>query len=142
MDMLSKLLGVALGVIAVGVAAHFIFDPFYEDAVNTGRMWNVVNWFMAFGVVVALIVNYLRKRALGGSEPDGPTTREYMEVNLVFWAAIMLALWFFWNWFDDLTTGEGPQGDGRLLIWSLINPLFVVVAGITSLHLWRGGSRQ
>ena len=140
--MLSKLLGVALGVIAVGVAAHFILDPFYEDAVNTGRMWNVVNWFMAFGVVVALIVNYLRKRALGGSGPDGPTTREYMEVNLVFYVTIMLALWFFWNWFDDLTIGEGPQSDGRLLIWSVINPLFVVVAGITSLHLWSGGSRQ
>ena len=59
---------IAIGLMAVSivVAAHFILTPFYQDIMDIGRMWNVLNWFMAVAAVIALIVNYHRYRVTDG----------------------------------------------------------------------------
>ena len=62
--MLKKPLSLVLGLLAIGVLLHFVFAPFYEDLVDTGRMWDVVNWFMAVGVILTLAVPALAGRAL------------------------------------------------------------------------------
>ena len=45
-------------------------------------------------------------------------------------------MWFFWNWFDDLTVADGAQSDTRLVLWAFIDPLYVLVACVTSCTLW------
>ena len=45
-----------------------------------------------------------------GRGADG-VTREYMEVNLALYVAAFLSIWFFWNWFDDLTVADGVQSE-------------------------------
>ena len=54
-------------------------------------------------------------------------------------ASLVLVIWFLWNWFDDLTVASGSQSDVRLIMWSIIDPLFVLVTGATGLHVWRFG---
>ena len=142
MDMVKRLLAVFLVAIAFVVAAHFMVSPLYEDAVDVGQVWDVINWFMAVGVVAALIVHYLRKRALDRRGPDGSIDRAYVEVNLSLYASIVLVLWFFWNWFDNLATGAESQGQTHLFFWTFVDPLFVLIAGTTGCCLWRSASRQ
>ena len=133
------LVAAGLMLVSVVVAAHFILSPFYQDTMDIDRMWFVLNWFMAVAVVIALIVNYHRFKATGGDSGDGPVDRQYLRVSVALFASLTLVIWFFWNWFDDLTVASGSQSDTRLVMWAFIDPLFVLVTGATGLHVWRFG---
>ena len=136
MGLVKKLLAVFLGVVALVVAVHFMFSSFYRELVDTGAIWNVLNWLMAVGLVIALIVSFHHKRTLDRRGAAGDVTREYLEVNLIFYVTVVLVLWFFWNWSNDLVSVE-PQGQTQRNIWVWINPLFVPIAAVTALRLWR-----
>ena len=116
---------------AAAVLFHFVLSPFYEDAPDSLSLWHVLNWFMAFGVLIALAVTYLHKRDTG---PDADTNT-FVCVNAAFYAPAALAILFFWNWVDDLTVGE--DGQTRRLFWVIINTLFVLLLGVLSAHLWK-----
>ena len=66
-------------------------------------------------------------------------TRAYLEVNLAFYASIVLALWWFWNWFYSLFPENEPEVFGLIHLewWAFINPLMAPVLGATGFHLWR-----
>ncbi len=132
MEMLRKPLSLILGLIAIAVLVHFVLSPFYEDSLDVDSVWTVLNWFMAFGIVVTLAATYVHKRGLA---TDGSGTNTYIWVNLVFYAAAVLAILFFWNWFDDLTVGEDGQSQTRLIFWVVIDVLFIMLMGTVSAHL-------
>jgi hypothetical protein len=98
---------------------------------------------MAFSVLVALIVNIARKRAVGNGETDSPITREYLEANVAFYASLLLAPWFFTNFLtydfflDNLPSAAIAAKD---VWWEFIDGLFVLVTGSTGCHLWRSAS--
>lgn len=140
MNALLRLLAVLFGALATVVTVQFILSPFYQDAVDIGQAWSYVNYMMAFGVSAGLIVHYLRKRAL--SRPAASLSREYLEVNVAFYLSVLLALCFFWNWFDDLTVGADGQNTVHLIMWTFVNPLFVMISGHTGIQLWRRASSQ
>ncbi len=134
MEALRKPLAVILGLIAFAVLFHFLLSPFYEDALDVISVWHVINWFMAFGIIVTLALAYLHKR---GARADDTDTNEYICVNVAFYAAAALAILFFWNWFDDLTAGEDGQSPNRGIFWVVINTTFIILVGAVSAHLWR-----
>ena len=124
---------------AAAVLLHFVLSPFYEDALDSLSLWHVLNWFMAFGVLIALAVTYLHKRDTG---PDADAdTNTFVCVNVAFYAAAALAILFFWNWVDDLTVGEDGQSQTRRLFWVIINTLFVLLLGALSAHFWKDNAR-
>ena len=137
METIRKPLSVVLGLVALAVLVHFVFNPFYEDAVDAISVWHVLNWCMAVGVIITLALTYVRMRSLG-TDSD---TNMYVCVNVAFYAAVVLAILFFWNWFDDLTVGEEGQSQTRGFFWVIINVMFVVLVGTVSAHLWRGDRR-
>ena len=98
----------------------------------------MLNWFMAFGVLAALVITYLHKREVGADSD----TNSFICANAAFYAAAFLAILFFWNWFDDLTVGEDGQGQTRRNFWVVIDALFVIIVGAISTHLWREPSRD
>ena len=125
MATLRKPLSVVLGLMAAAVLFHFVFGPFYEDALDSDSVWTVLNLFMALGIVLALAITYLHKKDTG---PDADTNA-FICVNVAFYAAATLAILFFWNWFDDLTVGEEGQSQTRRFFWVFINTLFVILLG-------------
>ena len=136
--MVYRLIAVILGVVATGVALHFVFETFYDEVIDTGQVWDVINWFMAVALLAALAVNYCLKRGLdAGGAGRSTVCRDYLAVNLGLYASIILALLFFWNWFDNLTIGPEEQSTLRLYIWTLVDPVFAVVIGTTACRLWR-----
>lgn len=139
MHILNRPLSLLLGLLALGVLLHFVLTPFYEDVVDTGKMWDIINWFMAVGVILTLAVTCARRKGAGGSGQD---TNGYLCVTVAFYAAAVLAVLFFWNWFDSLTAGEEGQSQTRRNYWAVIDTLFVVLLGSVSAHLWKDGSRS
>ena len=137
MYFLVKLAGLAFWLLATGVALHFVFSAFYDDLVDVSEVWEIIDWFMAVGTVLALMVHYARKRMTDSQNGYGQISREYLEVNAAVYASVLLTLWFFWNWFDLLTTGRAGQDTVNSIIWTLVDPLFVIVMGVTGCYLWR-----
>ncbi len=139
MAILKRVLAVAHIVLAFAVGMNWIATPIYHDGSVDYPVWTFLSYFMAPAVLIALIVNLLSKRALDREEADGSLTRQYFEVNLAFYASIVLALWYYWNFFGTLfpETESAAVGLIHLEMWSLIDPLFVLVVGVTGFRLWR-----
>ena len=145
MLMVKKILAVALMIVAAAVAIHFIFSPFYpdEDFFDINRMWGVLDVGMAVSVLVMLVFNYSRKRAYDASAPEGGSvTRQYLELNVLLYATIVLGIMFFWNWFDYLDGGQQVQNEMRLTFWGFIDPLLSVTIGVTGCNLWRSADAE
>ena len=138
METLRRPLALVLGLMSVVVLFHFLFNPFYEDTLDSGSIWQVLNWVMAVGIIITLALTYARKRE-GGADDD---TNTYICVNVAFYAAAVLAILFFWNWFDSLTAGEDGQSPTRGYYWVIVNTLFIVLLGTVSAHLWKDSGQD
>ena len=134
METVKKPLALVLGIVPVGVLLHFVFNPFYENLIDVVSIWNVINWFMAFAVIVTVAATYIHKKNVRDDT--------YMRLwfNLTFHAAAVLAILFFWNWFDDLTVGEEGQSQTHRIFWVIIDTLFVILTATVSVRLWKGPS--
>ena len=140
MSALKRILGFVLVVTAVVVGINWVITPIHHDGSPQYPVWKVVNWFIAFSVVVTLIANIARKRAVGSDGADSPITREYLEANVAFYASLLLAPWFFTNFltYDFFIDNIPAAGiEAKDVWWEFIDGLFVLVAGSTGCHLWR-----
>lgn len=139
MGILKRVLAVIHIVLAIAVGLNWIATPLYHDGSDSYPVWEFLNYFMAVTVLVALIVNFLSKRALDREKSDGSLNKPYFEANLAFYASIVLALWYYWNFFGSLfpETESAAVGLIHLEMWTLINPLFVLTTGVTGFRLWR-----
>ena len=140
--MLNRIGATVLLLVSLAVAIHFVFGSLYAEAVDVIGVWAVLDWLMAAGILIALVVHFTAKQAMDREAAGDSVTRRYVEENLIFYATVFIALWFFWNWFDFLTSGDEPQGTTNLVNWMLIDPLIAVVLGVTSLRLWRDASGE
>ena len=114
-------------VMAAAVGIHFIITTLYHPGGDEPfTAWQVMNWFMAVSVIIALGLSFVRKRRL---ESD-PNWRDYLETNLTFYGSLLLALWFFWNWFGVFS------GQDSGTFWAFVNPLFVIVVGSLGFRMW------
>ena len=135
MAMVNKALGVYLLLTALAVAALLIITPLIHDGSDSYPLWEILNYFMAAGVVVVLVANFLEKRrqdAEGANDLGG---------SLVFYGAIVLTMLFFWEWFWTLNP-DSETGNAALshtVYFPLVDALYTVLALTTGRCLWRAG---
>ena len=138
MDVVKRLLAGFLVLVAVAVVLNLILTPVYHDGSPEYPVWRILNWFMAVGAFVTLVVGYLRRRALGSGEAS---TLEYLRTSMAYYGAIVLVMLFFWEWFwtlnPDSETGDAVTS--HLIYFPIVNALFVVVSLTTARHLWNDG---
>ena len=141
MDLAKRALAVFLVVTAIAVVLNLILTPVYHDGSAEYPVWKILNWFMAAGVLVALVVSVLRRRA-----PAEAGTLEYVRTSVTFYGAIVLTMLFFWGWLwtlnPDSETGEAVTS--HMVYFPLVDALFVVLALTTGRYLWNdaGGSEE
>ena len=58
MDIVRKTIAAYLVITGVGVAVHLAVTPLYHDGSPDYPVWEIVNYFMAVGVVIVLAVGY------------------------------------------------------------------------------------
>ena len=132
MTAVHRIAAIYLSISALAVLVHFIFSPFYQDSVDVGLVWDVLDAVMAVGILAMLAYTYVHKLRLA----DDASTVAQACACTVLYASATLALLFFWNWFDDLVSG-GDQSATRNIFWPVINTLYILLAGSVGKRLWR-----
>lgn len=136
MDLVKRILAVFLVATGIAVAALLIATPLFHDGSPDYPVWEALNWFMAAGVLIVLIVSYLRKHAGGSGEP---AVTEYLRLNLVYYGAIALTMLFFWEWFwllnPDSETGEAVTS--HIVYFPLVDALYTALTLSVGRRLWR-----
>lgn len=135
MDALRRAVGVLLLLTAAIVGIYFVVDqlevlPF---------LWAELNYLMTVAIVLGLIFAYLRKRSLEAAGLDRIVTRRYLEANILFYGFLLVAMLFFWNWFDRLIDDE-PQGIHRNIVWIIVDTVGPLLWGALGMFLLRGAN--
>ncbi len=131
----TRLLALYLILTGLAVAVYFIAVSWqYPGAdqpypVEPYPVWEVLHWFMAAAILIALLSVFAVKLRLG----PGEAVREHLSVNALFYALLGVGLLFFRSW-PSLLRG----GDYDLFVWGSINMVLPVVLAAVGMRLWRG----
>ena len=136
MDLLKRILAVYLVATGVAAAVLLIATPLFHDGSPDYPIWKILNWFMAAGVLIVLVVSFLRKHV---READELIVTEYLRLNLVYYGAIVLTMLFFWEWFwtlnPDSETGEAVTS--HMVYFPLVDALYTALAISVGRRLWK-----
>ena len=141
MDVLRMLLALVLVFCAIAVSLQFVLGPLYSDIGQAElAVWYYLDMLMAFSIAATLLVQLQRKRAADRIRGDS-LNRERLEANVMFFLSLLVAIWFFRNWFDFLSSNPiGDQSVATLVIWYILDPLLIILVGLTGIRLWRASA--
>ena len=135
----TRLIALYLMLTGLAVAVYFIAVSWQysgEDQpypVEAYPAWEVLHWFMAAAILVALVATFARKLRLG----PGDGVREHLAVNALFYALLGVGLLFFRSWPSLLRGGEYD-----LFVWGSINMVLPVALAAVGVRLWRAGGTE
>ena len=140
MDMLKKIIGFLLIVVAAVVAIHTVVEPLYHASSETqpyAPLWNILDPIMAVAIVLTIIFGFIRKRDACNAEETN-VTREFLSANVVFYGIIFVGIMFFWNWFNLLSPAFTAVGaDAVSLAWIIIDAALPLLLGAMGMHLFK-----
>ena len=139
MDALKRVFAVVLGLCALAVAGHYILSPLYTDSARAAlAIWYYLDILMAVSLLIALAFQGQNLRAANAGGDGNGLSREKLTANALFYVTLLVALWFFRNWFDLLTSNPpGSQSVATQMVWDLIDGLLPILLGSTAIRLWR-----
>ena len=139
MDALKRIFAVILGLCAVAVAGHYILSPLYTDSARAAlALGYYLDILMAVSLLIALAYQGQNLRADNAGGDGNGLSRKRLEANALFYVTLLVALWFFRNWFDLLTANPpGSQSIATQMVWDLIDGLLPIVLGITAVLIWQ-----
>ena len=97
--MVKTALSVYLMFMALLVGLYFVAAPIIHGDTDEFPIWEVINYFMAIAVVIALAASLMHKRAMESLGRAVDVT-QFLRINIAFYSALWLSLWFFWKWFE------------------------------------------
>ena len=111
-----------------------MLGPLYSDIGQAElAVWYYLDMLMAFSIAATLLVQLQRKRSADRIRGDS-LNRERLEANVMFFLSLLVALWFFRNWFDFLASNPiGDQSVATIVIWYILDPLLVILVGLTGI---------
>ena len=133
MDWIKRVFGYVHLILGLVVAAQFVLSEVYSDDA-AGDVWDILNYFMAIGVIAALVFSYLRAR-----DADKSDLQEWVASSAMLIASAALFLLYFEQWFA-LTVFEDADdviGEYRSIIWIAVDVMFPIVNIIVGSYLLR-----
>ena len=133
MDLIKRAFGYIHIILGLAVAVQFLASEIYDgDAV--GQVWEILNYFMAIGVIAALVFSYLRSR-----EADRSDMPEWIASSVMLIASAALFLMYFEQWFAwTVFKDAGDElGESRSMVWIMIDVMFPIVNIIVGSYLLR-----
>ena len=122
---------------SIVVAVQFLAWRLYDS----GAVWEIVNYVSLVAIALAFYFNLDRKRKSDGSI-DGSINREYLESNVMYFATMVLAALFLFNWLNLLVNGASEVGEEVMhdVVWVVVDVLIILVSGATGGYLLRSSS--
>ena len=132
MAIVMRIVAAYLVLLAVVVALNFIATPLYHPGGDEPfTVWEVLNWFMAVGIVITIAIAYAGKRTVDSD--NSADIKQYLGASVLFYASAIVFLAFFWNWFSNLSPNNTPDG----LVWVFVDATMPLVAGVAGCRLWQ-----
>ncbi len=147
MDIIKKIVGIILLIVAVVVAVHTIVEPLYFDSSQSGSgysegVWAIINPLSAITVILGIIFGYMRKRDADAAD-ETAVTREFLTANTIFFGFLFIGIMFFWNWFNLLSPAFNAIGpDTVSLTWIIIDAGLPILAAVLGVHLLLAGTDE
>lgn len=128
--LVERVIGAYLALVAVVVLAQFVAWPLYVDdhAEAADDTWLILNWFMAAGLVLMLVLTCKAKQSCDAEADD----RQWIRANAMFYLTVLVAIAFVPNWF---AAAWGTEGNGT--IWHIIDTVLPVLFLVQSRRLLR-----
>ena len=135
MQALRRTIGVAQILVSLVVAVQFIAWRLYDS----GEVWAILDYVMFVAILLAFYFNLERKRKSDASG-ESSITREYLESNVMYFATMILAALFLFNWLNLLVNGAMAVGEEVMhdVVWVVVDIMIIVVSGATGGYLLRG----
>ena len=135
MAAIRRIVGAGLILVSLVVAVQFIMWRLYDS----GEVWAILDYVMLVAIALAFYFNLERKRKSDASGDRG-ITREYLESNVMYFATMVLAALFLFNWLNLLVNGASPVGEEVMhdVVWVVVDIMIIVVSGATGGYLLRG----
>ncbi len=135
MQALRRTIGVAQILVSLVVAVQFIAWRLYDS----GDVWAILDYIMFVAILLAFYFNLERKRKSDASGESG-ITREYLESNVLYFATMILAALFLFNWLNLLVNGAKLVGEEVMhdVVWVVVDIMIIVISGATGGYLLRG----
>ena len=136
MGIVKRLIAVYLILTAAAVALLLAGTPLIHDGSEEYPLWQMLNWFMAAGVVIAVVANVWRWME---RDPNETNAVEYLRVAFSFYGVIVLAVIFCWNWFWTLNPESETGGavTSHLIYFPMMDMLYVIIAFGVARRLWK-----
>ena len=140
MEVLKKVIGIVLILIAAIVAIHTVIEPLYHtstvpDNLNSPH-WGYINIISAISIVLGLILSYIRMNNIGKNS----SVQEFIAANTLFYGFMFAAIIFFWNWFGIIEAGKNftaVSDETRSIVWIFFDALLPLLNGAMGAHLLR-----
>ena len=142
MTLVHKVLAVFLFVVGFLAWGLLIATPLYHDGSPEYPHWQILNYFMAAGVLIMLVKSFLMRREHAHQDGGCPDTLEHLRVSIAFYGSVVLAMLFYWEWFWTLNP-ESETGDAvtsHLVYFPIVDALFVVLCLLIGRRFWQEGS--
>ena len=132
---IRRIIGAAQVLVSLVVAVQFIMWRLYDS----GDVWAIVDYVMLVAILLAFYFNWERKRKHDASG-DRSISREYLESNVMYFATMVLAALFLFNWLNLLVNGASAVGEEVMhdVVWVVVDVMIIVVSGATGGYLLRG----
>ncbi|MYD36639.1 MAG: hypothetical protein F4X20_06515 [Dehalococcoidia bacterium] len=140
-QILTRLFGAYLLLTAIAVALLLMITPLIHDGSPEYPNWTIMNYFMALGVILMVVLTYLYRWRLDPEQTDNYTCAI---VNGLFYGSVVLLMLFFWQyfWLLDTSTETGDAALSHIIYFPLMDALYVVLGLIIGERLLRYGGQQ
>jgi uncharacterized membrane protein HdeD (DUF308 family) len=141
MEVLKRVIGVVLILIAAIVAIHTVIEPVYHSGDTNSSAWYWINLLSAISIILGLIFGYIRMSRAG----DGSSGPEFVAANTIFYGFLFTAILFFWNWFGISGVGQdftAVSADTRGLVWIIFHAIHPLLSGAMGAHLLRSSASE
>ena len=140
MDILGRVSGVVLLVVAVVVAVHTVIEPLYHTSTAAqpySEAWNFIDPLMALGIVLGVIFGYLRKSRAEGAAGRRLRGRVFQpthsSTDFSSWASCSSGNWAILHSPNFTAVGD----DATSLAWIIIDAGLPLLSGAMGVSLLR-----
>ena len=132
---IRRIIGAGQILVSLVVAVQFIMWRLYDS----GEVWAILDYVMLVAIALAFYFNLERKRKSDASG-DRSISREYLESNVMYFATMVLAALFLFNWLNLLVNGATAVGEEVMhdVVWVVVDIMIIVISGATGGYLLRG----
>ena len=140
-QIVTRLFGAYLLLTAVAVALLLMITPLIHDGSPEYPNWTIMNYFMALGVILMVVLTFLYRWRLNPEQTDNYTCAI---ANGLFYGSVVLMMLFYWQyfWLLDTSSETGDAALSHIIYFPLMDAIYVVLGLIIGERLLRTGGQQ